>query len=116
MQANSSYIDLEKIRALLYDDDGFIQEFSAAAIESFQEFSDNYKKHLLDRNEPELRKTGHKLKPVALMIGVDEVVEEYETAKTLLHDEASDEELKRSVERAQNITSTVITELRHLSE
>lgn len=116
MQTNSSYIDLEKIRALLYDDDGFIQEFSEAAIESFQEFSDNYEKHLLARNEPELRKTGHKLKPVALMIGVDEVVEEYENAKTLLHEDASDNELEESVERTHYITRTVISELRHLSE
>lgn len=114
MQANTSYIDLEKIRKLLYDDTSFIREFSEAAVESFQEFSEDYEKYLLSRKETEFRKAGHKVKPVALMIGVTEVVEEYENAKKLLHSNASDNKLQKSVARVNEITADVIGELRQL--
>lgn len=116
MQTNSSYIDLEKIRKLLYDDAGFIQEFSEAAAESFKEFSEDYEKYLLSREEKELRKAGHKVKPVALMIGVDKVVDEYENAKKLLHENATDAQLEESVSRVNKITAEVIGELRQLYE
>lgn len=116
MKANASYIDLEKIRNLLYDDDGFIQEFSEAAVESFKEFSEDYGTYLLSRKEKELRKAGHKVKPVALMIGVNEVVDEYEHAKKLLHENAPDAKLEKSVIKVQDITTQVITELRQLTE
>lgn len=116
MKANASYIDHEKIRNLLYDDSGFIQEFSEAAVETFREFSEDYGNYLLSRKEKELRKAGHKVKPVALMIGVNEVVDEYENAKKLLHNNASDSKLEKSVSKVQKITTQVITELKQLSE
>lgn len=108
------YIDLDKIRQLLYDDSEFMAEFSKAATDSFREFSEKYEKHLLGRNETELRKAGHKIKPVALMTGVDEVVDEYEHAKNLLHKNAHDEKLQNSVDKIRKITSKVISELKNL--
>lgn len=111
---NTLYIDIDKIRKLLYDDSEFITEFSEAASESFREFSAKYEKHLLNRNETEFRKAGHKIKPVALMIGVEEVVDEYEHAKTLLHDNETDKKLQDSVDKIKDISAEVINELKSL--
>lgn len=113
---NTLYIDIEKIRNLLYDDAGFIKEFSDAASDSFRQFAERYENYLLQRNETEFRKAGHKIKPVALMIGVDEVVEEYEHAKELLHNNEPDKELRKSAEKVRRITEHVITELQDLQK
>ena len=108
------YININKIRQLLYDDAGFIKEFTDAASDSFREFAQRYEKYLLDRNETEFRKAGHKIKPVALMIGVTEVVEEYENAKILLHNKEPDEKLQKSADKIKCITADVISELKDL--
>ncbi len=113
---NTLYIDIDKIRKLLYDDSGFIKEFTHAASDSFRQFAERYEEHLLDRNETEFRKAGHKIKPVALMIGVTEVVEEYENAKKLLHSKAPDEKLQESANKINCITSDVIDELEGLTD
>ncbi|WP_249066764.1 taurine dioxygenase [Halalkalibaculum roseum] len=113
---NTLYIDIEKIRNLLYDDAGFIKEFTDAASDSFSQFAERYEKYLLERNETEFRKAGHKIKPVALMIGVNEVVEEYEHAKKLLHNNEPDRKLRKSAEKIRNITEHVISELQDLQE
>lgn len=109
------YIDTEKIRKLLYDDPDFINEFTEAATESFEEFISRYETHLLKREEKEFRKAGHKIKPVALMIGVDEVVNEYEQAKKMLLNGEEDEKLRDSVNKTRKITSQVIQELQNFS-
>jgi len=113
---NTLYIDIDKIRKLLYDDAGFIKEFTDAASDSFRQFAERYEKYLLQRNETEFRKAGHKIKPVALMIGVDEVVEEYEHAKDLLHNEEPEERLRESADKIKCITSDVISELQELQK
>lgn len=113
---NTLYIDIDKIRNLLYDDAGFIKEFTDAASDSFKQFADRYETYLLQRNEAEFRKAGHKIKPVALMIGVDEVIEEYENAKELLHNNEPDKKLRKSADKIRDITEQVITELRDLPE
>lgn len=113
---NTLYIDIDKIRKLLYDDAGFIKEFTDAASDSFRQFAERYEEHLLERNETEFRKAGHKIKPVALMIGVDEVVEEYENAKTLLHSDAPDDKLQESVDKINCIAADVISELQGLND
>lgn len=113
---NTLYIDIDKIRKLLYDDAGFIEEFTDAASDSFRQFADRYEEHLLKRNETEFRKAGHKIKPVALMIGVEEVVVEYENAKKLLHNKEPDEKLQESANKVRSITSDVISELQDLQK
>lgn len=110
------YIDIKKIRNLLYDDPGFIKEFTEAASDSFRQFAKRYEKYLLQRNETEFRKAGHKIKPVALMIGVNEVVEEYEHAKELLRNNEPDKALRKSADKIKNITKQVISELRELQQ
>lgn len=111
----TEYLDQKKIRDLLYDDENFLLEFSEAATASFQEFSSHYEQHLLNRDEPDLRKAGHKIKPVALMMGVTEIVDEYEHAKNLLHKGASDKKLRDSVDTMNHIISRVIEELKNLT-
>ncbi len=96
---------------MLYDDEDFIAEFCDAAIESFSEFSNSYEEHLLNRDEPPLRKAGHKIKPVAQMIGVEVIVDEYEHAKEMLHNDNPDKDLRKSVNKVKRITRELIEEL-----
>lgn len=96
---------------MLYGEEKFIKEFSEAAITSFSEFREHYYKFLLNRDETNFRKAGHKIKPVAQMLGLDLIVEEYEYAKTLIWDDKPDEDLKKSADKMQDICSTVIKEL-----
>lgn len=97
---------------MLYGQESYLKEFATAAISSFSEFSENYKKHLLSRDEEKFRKAGHKIKPVAQMLGLNQIIDEYEHAKTLLWDEKSDEELEQSADEIQQICSKVISELK----
>ena len=69
---------------MLYGEEKYIKEFAEAAISSFSEFSENYKKFLLARDETNFRKAGHKIKPVTQMLGLEQILEEYEHAKTLI--------------------------------
>jgi hypothetical protein len=96
---------------MLYGEEKYIQEFAEAAISSFQEFSDNYKKFLLVRDETNFRKAGHKIKPVIQMLKVDQILEEYEHAKTLIWDESPQKDLEDSVEKVQTVCGKVIKEL-----
>lgn len=96
---------------MLYGEEKFIKEFSEAAIESFSEFRENYQKYLLARDETNFRKAGHKIKPVAQMLGLDQILEEYEHAKTLLWDEKPEQDLKASAEKMDKICAQVLTEL-----
>lgn len=96
---------------MLYGEEKYIQEFAEAAISSFKEFSKNYKQYLLQRDETNFRKAGHKIKPVLQMLGLEQVLEEYEHAKTLLWDKKPEEELIQSATKVQKICANVIEEL-----
>lgn len=96
---------------MLYGEEQYIKEFAEAAISSFGEFSDHYKKFLLSRDETNFRKAGHKIKPVTQMLGLGQILEEYEYAKTLIWDERPQEELEASSKKMQQICSAVIKEL-----
>lgn len=96
---------------MLYGEEKYIQEFAEAAINSFEEFSKNYKQYLLERDETNFRKAGHKIKPVLQMLGLEQVLEEYEHAKTLIWDNKPDEELIQSAAKVQKMCTKVIEEL-----
>ena len=110
------FISPQKITEMLFDDPAYVAEFCEAGIVSFNEFIESFQSTVMDRNMEELRKAGHKIKPGAQMMGADEVIEEYEHAKTLLEEDASAEELSKSVEKMQNICSTIKKELTNLAE
>lgn len=112
---NYNYINAEKIKGMLFQDPAYVQEFCEAGIQSFNEFIQHYRLHLLNRDMQPLRKAGHKIRPGAQMMGVDEVVEEYEHAKYLLQQQASQEQLQQSVSRMNKLCSTVKDELEMLT-
>lgn len=101
---------------MLFHDADYVTEFCEAGVSSFNEFIENYRTHLLDRNMEDLRKAGHKIKPGAQMMGANEVVDEYEHAKTLLNNNADSDELESSVEKMSSICSTIQEELTHLAK
>lgn len=111
-KTKSTLIDFSGLSDMLYGEEKYISEFSEAAIDSFNEFSENYSKYLTVRDETNFRKAGHKIKPVAQMLGLDQIIEEYEHAKTLIWDEKPDSDLKVSSEKIQVICDKVINELK----
>ncbi len=96
---------------MLYGEEKFISEFAEAAITSFSEFRDHYSKFLLNRDEENFRKAGHKIKPVAQMLGLQQIIDEYEHAKQLLWDKRPKKELEKSSNKIQEICTKVIAEL-----
>lgn len=106
------YVSYNTIADMLYNDKNYIHEFAEAAIQSFEEFSAHYKKYLLAKEEVPFRKAGHKIKPIAQMIGLSVVVDEYEHGKELIQNDADLEELTSSVEKIEQIIDEVISDLR----
>lgn len=76
-------IDFTSLNEMLYGDEKYIKEFAEAAIISFTEFKTNYSLFLQKRDEENFRRAGHKIKPVAQMLGLNSIVDEYENAKKL---------------------------------
>lgn len=107
----SNLVDLTSLHEMLYGDENYIQEFSDAAVLSFTEFNEHYKKYLIARDETNFRKAGHKIKPVAQMLGLQLIIDEYEHAKTLLWDEKPDSDLEASVDKMNEINTKVLQEL-----
>ncbi|MDX1639075.1 MAG: taurine dioxygenase [Balneolaceae bacterium] len=113
---NHTYVKRETISDLVYNEEAYIREFAEATEDSFSEFRSNYGKYLLERDETNFRKAGHKIKPVAQMLNIDVIVEEYEHAKTLLWEERAQEELEASVEKIDAICEQVIRELKDIQQ
>ncbi|MTI88052.1 MAG: taurine dioxygenase [Balneolaceae bacterium] len=99
---------------MLYGEEKYIIEFAEAAIISFTEFSRNYTTYLHQHNETDFRKAGHKIKPVAKMLGIEQIIDEYEHGKTLIWDEKPEEDLKESSEKITCICDEVIDELQQI--
>lgn len=100
---------------MLYDDETYIREFASAAIQSFEEFSAHYTKYLLARDETNFRKAGHKIKPVALMLHIQEIINEYERAKNLLQEGEEHNKLQNSSHRMTKMIDKILEELRMLT-
>lgn len=107
-------IDFSSLNDMLYGDEKYIKEFAEAAMISFSEFNSNYSKFLSNRDEENLRRAGHKIKPVAQMLGIQQLIDEYEVGKTIIWEEKSDEELNKSIERIDSICSQVLNELENM--
>ena len=110
----ANIVDFSSLNEMLYGDDSYIKEFAEAAITSFTEFNTNYSQHLLSRDEENFRKAGHKIKPVAQMLGLQQVVDEYEHGKTLIWEERPNAELETSVKKIESICSQVLIELQNI--
>lgn len=99
---------------MLYGDERYIREFAEAAIASFTEFKENFALHLQERDETNLRKAGHKIKPVAQMLGIQPLLDEYEASKEMLWNKKKDAELKKSAETMVVLCDQVLSELKAL--
>ncbi|MDR8391080.1 taurine dioxygenase [Aliifodinibius sp. S!AR15-10] len=116
MSNSNKYIDRDIIANLVYNEKPYIKEFAEATEDSFSEFKVNYNKYLLERDETNFRKAGHKIKPVVKMLNIDEIIEEYEHAKTLLWENETQEELEASAQKIQHICDQIIKELRKIQK
>ncbi len=101
---------------MLYGEASYIKEFAEAALTSFKEFQDNYSLFLKDRDEVNFRKAGHKIKPVAQMLGLGLIIEEYEHGKVLIWEERSDSEINDSCKKMDDICTRVLEELRDIAK
>ncbi len=101
---------------MLYGEESYIKEFAEAALTSFAEFQENYSSYLLQRDEVNFRKAGHKIKPVAQMLGLGVIIEEYELAKSLIWDQKEEAELKASVKKMDKICNQVLAELNEIAK
>ena len=99
---------------MLFGESKYIKEFAEAAVLSFQEFKENYTLFLIKRDEVNFRKAGHKIKPVAQMLGINGILDEYEHAKTLIWEEKPDSELGDSSQKMNKIVDQVIAELKEV--
>lgn len=84
MSTKNGPIDFQIIRDMLYNDDAYVKEFCDASVISFSEFKSNFRRNLLEEDLETLRRTGHKIKPVAKMLKLDPLLEIYEKSKLLL--------------------------------
>ncbi len=110
----NNLIDLSYINDVLSGDKKFLKEFSEAAILSFSEFCESFAHSLQSREQEELRKAGHKIKPVAQMLNVQPILDIYESSKELLNNQATDAELVEMVGKMNEVCSNVIAELKQI--
>lgn len=116
MSNKEKLVDFSSLTEMLYGESKYIKEFADAALISFAEFQENYRTFLLKRDEVNFRKAGHKIKPVAQMLGLGLIIEEYEHAKTLIWETKPESDLKESSKKMDSICVRVCDELRDISE
>ena len=111
MSDSKKLVDFTTLNEMLFGEKKYIREFAQAAIISFEEFKENYTLFLLKKDEVNFRKAGHKIKPVAQMLGIDIILDEYETAKNLIWDNNPEGDLKTSCSKMDEILDQVLEEL-----
>ncbi|MCG8372544.1 MAG: taurine dioxygenase [Balneolales bacterium] len=114
MSNSKKLVDFTTLNEMLFGEEKYIKEFAQAAIISFEEFKENYTLFLLKKDEVNFRKAGHKIKPVAQMLGIDIILDEYETAKNLIWDDNPDSDLKASCSNMDEILDQVLAELQEV--
>lgn len=107
------YVDQELVSNLLYNEEKYIKEFAEASIESFTEFKVKFNKFFLAGDMNMLRQTGHKIKPVAQMLKLDDLLVMYDQSKELL---ASNHPLKEKQELADKVDKYCTTVIQQFKE
>lgn len=116
MEHQDPLVDRQIIVDLLYGDEEYVKEFAKASIDSYSEFKENFKLSLRARNMEKLRKTGHKVKPVAQMMKLDRLLEMYEKSKILLEEEASDQEINNLIDQMNKYCNKLLKELKEMTQ
>lgn len=114
MDSNKPLVNRQIIADLLFGDEDYIKEFAIASVDSFNEFKEQFKNSVSTRDDDSLRKAGHKIKPVAQMMQLDEILEIYEKSKELLEKDADDAELKVLTDRMDAYCNILLEELKNI--
>lgn len=115
MSLDTPLVDIDLVKEMLYQDDAYIKEFANASIQSFSEFKESFRQHVLARDMDNLRRAGHKIKPAALMLNLNRVIDMYEKSKQLLEDNASTEKLADLVDDMDTYCNQVLYEFKQIS-
>ncbi|MCC5914801.1 MAG: Hpt domain-containing protein [Balneolaceae bacterium] len=116
MNYDTPLIDVKIIREMLYNDENYVKEFANASLQSFSEFKEGFNKSVNQRELDDLRRAGHKIKPVATMLHLDPLLEMYETSKTLLEENAEQKELQEITSEMDAYCSQVLSEFEEISK
>lgn len=116
MNKNKNLVDVDLIHSMLYNDKAYVNEFANASIESFTEFNAGFKQYLLERDMDNLRRAGHKIKPVAQMLHLDPLLEMYEASKTMIDENAPTEKLNKQAKAMDKFCNQVLFEFKLLSD
>ncbi len=103
-------INDQLILDLLYGDKEYFREFVLASIESFSEFRDRYNEAVKNRDLKVLRDAGHKIKPAALMMNLNRLLELYENSKGMLENEQAGE-IDPLVEEMNHYSDQILADL-----
>src|SRR5690625_2145498 len=106
-------INDQLILDLLYGDKEYFREFVLASIESFSEFRDRYNEAVKNRDLKVLRDAGHKIKPAALMMNLNRLLELYENSKGMLENEHAGE-IDPLVEEMNHYSDQILADLHRM--
>lgn len=112
MNYSTPLIDVQIIRDMLYNDENYVKEFANASIQSFLEFKEGFNRSVTNRELDDLRRAGHKIKPVATMLHLEPLLEMYEESKTLLEENAEQKELEKVTGEMDQFCSQVLAEFK----
>lgn len=116
MSEKESLVDVRLINEMLFGDQTYVKEFAVASVESFTEFKKSFKTYLLAREMDNLRRTGHKIKPVAQMLHLTPVVSIYQNAKEMLENNASTEELASLADEMETYCNRLLYEFKAIQQ
>lgn len=111
MSNEQSLVQFGTIRDMLDDDPEAIKEFSEAAEQSFTSFREEFRMHMNNRDMESLRKVGHRIKPIAQMLGVDPLVNHYYEAKKILQS-GSQEAVSASIKKMDYMCNKIMSEFK----
>lgn len=115
MSFETPLVDVDLVKQMLYQEEAYVKEFANASMQSFSEFKESFKLHVLARDMDSLRRAGHKIKPAALMLNLNQVIDMYEKSKKLLEENASTEQLADLVNEMNTYCDQVLYEFKQLT-
>lgn len=98
---------------LLYGDMDYFEEFVLASIESFSEFRENYNLSIENNDLNILREAGHKIKPAAVMMNLDRLLELYDLSKAQLEDVQTDQ-MEFITQEMNSYCDQILEDLHHM--
>lgn len=116
MNNQHSIVQFDKVSDMLDGDPAYLKEFCEAAIISFSTYREEYREHMTNRDLENLRKSGHRIKPVAQMMGIKQLIDEYKQAKKIIEEEKDDTAVKASIDRVDVICKKVLDEFREKND